>query len=164
MTASTLVLTGVLVGVLASQPSKQSAALSVSSSGLGLTPNETPSSQSSDPRFSEPANASVYSVPKHLQAIDQQWRTTLTLSPDGYPTGYAALFDPQRREVIVEHCRHSGYFDEQSQRPTPFNEFCTGVLWAELLQFTDHGAQLRQRGREADQHKSGAATQGYCRW
>ncbi len=49
--------------------------------------------------------------------------------------------DPARREVIVEQCRHPGYYDEKRGVAVEDRwEFCKGVMWGSLKQIEESSA------------------------
>ncbi|MFK7958454.1 MAG: hypothetical protein AB8B96_20350 [Lysobacterales bacterium] len=78
-----------------------------------------------------------------------EWRTRL--NNDQY-LGYAILLDPGRGDVIVEQCRHLGYFDDAVGKPIDLgNEFCTPVLQAKLTELTQTSARaMRRDGSSVD--------------
>ena len=90
----------------------------------------------------------TYNIPDSFDEMPSEWRTA---PANGDFSGYAALFDPQRREVIVEQCRHPGYMDPRSGQPleTTGIEFCVPVLWATLESLDERSARARDRSGES---------------
>lgn len=85
----------------------------------------------------------AFVIPAAFTSIPSEWHTII--SEDSFD-GYAILFDPPRREVIIEKCRHPGYFDPEADRPSPQGvEFCTNVLWGQLLAMDEHSAMVQTR-------------------
>ena len=91
--------------------------------------------------------ADNYAIPKTFESMPKEWRTA-TFGDDF--AGYAALFDPVRREVIVEQCQHPGYIDPNTGTPldTMGVEFCLPVLWAKLESLNEQSAMARNRTGE----------------
>ena len=82
-------------------------------------------------------------IPTAFTSIPSEWHTIII--EDSFD-GYAILFDPPRREVIIEKCRHPGYFDPEAGQPLPEGvEFCTNVLWGQLLAMDEHSASVHAR-------------------
>lgn len=85
-----------------------------------------------------------YVIPATLSGLPAEWRTPFE---DRYE-GYAILFDPQRRELIVEQCAHRGYLDERSGVPVPEGwEFCANALWGQVQELTEHSATVADNRR-----------------
>ncbi len=80
----------------------------------------------------------AYVVPEAFNEMPNEWRSRF----DGeHFEGYAILFDPARREVIVEQCRHPGYYDEKRGVAVEDRwEFCKGVMWGSLKQIEESSA------------------------
>lgn len=79
-----------------------------------------------------------YQIPPALSGLPAEWHSVF----DGrHFRGYAILFDPSRREVIVEQCRHPGYPRQVSGPPRVLGwDFCTNVLWGNLTRIDEHSA------------------------
>lgn len=85
-------------------------------------------------------------IPTAFTSLPSEWHTVLT--DDGFD-GYAILFDPPRREVIIEQCRHPGYFNTETGQSLPRGlEFCTNVLWGEMQTMDESSAQVKSRNGE----------------
>ncbi len=98
-----------------------------------------------DPKQAQAVNVPVYTVPAEFVGAASQWRSAL----DHKTVGYAALFDPQRRKIIVEACVHSGYLLDAQGRPLPSKEFCEPLLWGELASLDSQNATVIDRsGRQ----------------
>lgn len=144
-TALTLVLAGILIGQQIGERRAQArhmAAEGTPKSRLGpVAENNVTTNQNG-------ASPETFNIPDTFNAMPSEWRTA---PADGDFSGYAALFDPQRREVIVEQCRHPGYIDPRSGEPldTTGTEFCTPVLWATLEPLDEHSARARDRSGES---------------
>lgn len=90
-----------------------------------------------------------YVVPAVLDGMPSEWRSPF----DGKNFhGYAILFDPMRREVIVEKCRHPGYFDERKGVAVDGGwDFCNNVLWGSLVRIDEFSATAVNRaGQELE--------------
>ena len=144
-TALALVLAGILIGQQIGERRAQArhmAAEGTPKSRLDpVVANSVSTSQNG-------ASPETYNIPDTFNAIPSEWRTA---PASGSFSGYAALFDPRRREVIVEQCRHPGYIDPRSGQPldTTGTEFCTPVLWATLESLEEHAARARDRSGES---------------
>jgi hypothetical protein len=88
-------------------------------------------------------------IPDAFTSLPSEWRSLLTEDSFG---GYAILFDPPRREIIIEQCRHPGYFNPNTGQPVPDGiEFCVNVLWGQLLSLDESSAQVMARdGNQLD--------------
>ncbi len=91
------------------------------SSGTETVPLRAPGgydASSTDTGMAANATAAVepdYIVPDVFKGLPSEWRT----ATDGDTfDGYAILFDPRRREVIVEQCLHRGYLTGDGFRST----------------------------------------------
>lgn len=95
----------------------------------------------------EPA-VDPYVVPEALAGLPTEWHSVV----DGQATrGYAILFDPQRREAIVEKCHHRGYVDQRNGKIVePGWEFCTSVLWSTLARIDEKSATAIHRGQPVE--------------
>lgn len=88
----------------------------------------------------------TFVVPEAFTSLPSEWHTVLT---DGGYDGYAIVFDPPRREVIIEQCRHPGYFNMKTGQPVADGlEFCTIVLWGEMQTMDESSAQVKARAGE----------------
>ena len=82
-------------------------------------------------------------IPQAFVSLPSEWRTEFE---DGDYHGYAILFDPPRREVIIEKCFHHGHFDQDTGQPIADGwEFCDNVLWGQLESLDEHSAHVRAR-------------------
>jgi hypothetical protein len=82
-------------------------------------------------------------IPEAFVSLPSEWRTEFE---DGDYHGYAILFDPPRREVIIEKCFHPGHFDQDTGQPISDGwEFCDSVLWGQLESLDEHSAHVRAR-------------------
>ena len=85
-------------------------------------------------------------IPETFTSLPSEWHTVLS---DAGFDGYAILFDPPRREVIIEQCRHPGYFNTETGQPLAEDiEFCTIVLWGEMQSMDESSAQVKPRTGE----------------
>ncbi len=94
---------------------------------------------STDPRGGEATKqADPYQVPAAFDGLPAEWHSVF----DGDEfRGYAILFDPAHRQVIVEQCRHPGYPENAKKGVRDFNwEFCTNVLWGKLTRIDEDSA------------------------
>ena len=123
-TAAALLMAGVLVGK-SLQPLQSGGVVSIAA-----------------PQSTEPGAEPVeehFQVPAWMQAAPTEWYT----APDGSREGYALLFDPVRRELLIEQCGHLGYFDAQTNRPrAETGPSCTRILTGELLEVTEDSAMV----------------------
>lgn len=79
-----------------------------------------------------------YQVPPAFAGLPSEWRSVFNGTDF---RGYAILFDPTHREVIVEKCRHPGYPEQVAGGVRDINwEFCTNVLWGKLTRIDEHSA------------------------
>ncbi|MFK8014486.1 MAG: hypothetical protein AB8G17_03440 [Gammaproteobacteria bacterium] len=105
---------------------------------------QTQPSKAEDPAREVPT---PYVIPDHFANLPTEWRTAVTPSA----VGYAALFDPQRRELIVEQCEHPGYKLNASGEALPItNDICQPVLWSKIATLDDTEALVIHRGGGAD--------------
>jgi hypothetical protein len=82
-------------------------------------------------------------IPEAFVSLPSEWRTEFH---DSDYHGYAILFDPPRREVIIEKCFHPGHFDQDTGQPIADGwEFCDNVLWGQLESLDEHSAHVRAR-------------------
>ncbi|NND59983.1 MAG: hypothetical protein HKN49_06905 [Gammaproteobacteria bacterium] len=116
----------------------------------GSNPAVDPPMLNADPTMSTMAGpdaeshpADTYSVPDALAELPGEWRTQF----DDEYGGYAILFDPGRRELIVEQCAHPGYIDRTGAPVELGWEFCESVLWGTLATLDSDGALVRDRRR-----------------
>lgn len=88
----------------------------------------------------------AYVIPEQFDGMDNEWRT----DADEATTGYAALFDPSTRQLIVEQCEHSGFaVDDTGNAIEPSYDYCSGVLNAQIDQLGDTTVLATNRaGRE----------------
>ncbi|MFK8032165.1 MAG: hypothetical protein AB8G18_18185 [Gammaproteobacteria bacterium] len=104
---------------------------------------ETDTQTSTEPGRSR--EVEVYRIPVQFNGIKSEWRSEVEragLSGDEQLSGYSALFDPERRQVIVEECRHAGYFDQNTGKPIDGAsvDFCTVIMKGRLTQLTERSA------------------------
>ena len=144
-TAIALVLLGILIGQRLGQAPEPEALID-DGRGTELTDradvysNNDRTTGSDGETLKEPE---TFIIPAVFTSIPSEWHTII--SEDSFD-GYAILFDPPRREVIIEKCRHPGYFDPEADRPLPQGvEFCTNVLWGQLLAMDEHSAVVQTR-------------------
>lgn len=78
----------------------------------------------------------VYVVPDVFADVPTEWRTAVGRKPQAY----AALFDPVRRELIVEHCQHPGYDVADEDALSRAADICTLALRARIAQLADDRA------------------------
>lgn len=149
-TAIALVLLGYLIGQHTAQ-SPEVLAESVQSQPAGVAgPHREPAESGTSAATNE-GGAVVdqlppYIIPDAFLALPSEWRTPLS---EDHFDGYAILFDPPRREVIIEKCQHRGYFDTASGQPVPMGwEFCDNLLWGQLLELDEHSARVGSRRGE----------------
>lgn len=84
-----------------------------------------------------------YVIPDAFVSLPSEWRTAYD---EGDYHGYAILFDPPRREVIIEKCFHPGHFSQETGQPVPEGwEFCDNVLWGQLVSLDEHTAHVQAR-------------------
>lgn len=124
---------------------------------MGRKSTATIPALASAPRDSRPVDTSgreapaqpidPYQVPAALAGLPAEWHSV----PGGEDSrGYAILFDPQRREVIVEKCLHPGYVDPRSGDLIELSwEFCEGVLWGSLTRIDERSATVIARAGDA---------------
>jgi len=144
-TALVLVLAGILIGQQIGERRAQARHMAAEDTPRWQL---SPVAENSVTTGQDGASPETYNIPDNFDAMPSEWRTA---SADGDFSGYAALFDPQRREVIVEQCRHPGYIDPASGQPldTTGTEFCTPVLWATLESLDERSARARDRNGES---------------
>ena len=99
------------------------------------------SAVNTDPTAAAVAAPPAYSVPEMFAGVPTQWRSNV----GEMPAAYAALFDPQRRQVIVEHCRHPGYDPDDRDALAGVGNMCSPVLRAQIAELTDTLAIGRAR-------------------
>lgn len=100
-----------------------------------------------DPSRPAEARAPAYTVPEEFSDAPTQWRTEV----GSKPAAYAALFDPSRRELIVEHCKHPGYDVEGGRNLVQDGEVCARVLTARLASLTrEQAVALDRDGQRVD--------------
>lgn len=103
-------------------------------------PAQVSYSQPTDPNASRATNDAIapYVVPDAFADLPAEWHTPF----DGTKLdGYAIAFDPHRRQVIVEQCRHRGYVDSRTgDIVQPGWEFCDNVLRATLARLDAQSA------------------------
>lgn len=144
-TALALVLAGILIGQQIGERRTQSRQTVANESQQRQPDQVVDNSVTSGQNGASPE---TYNIPDSFDAMPSEWRTA---PASGDFSGYAALFDPQRREVIVEQCRHPGYMDPRSGQPleTTGTEFCVPVLWATLESLDERSARARDRSGES---------------
>ncbi|MFK8029011.1 MAG: hypothetical protein AB8G18_02120 [Gammaproteobacteria bacterium] len=92
--------------------------------------------------------APKYTVPLQFASLPDQWRTPVQNSPKGY----AALFDPKRRELIVEQCEHPGFQIDENGRPQDITRgSCVPILWSSISTLTETIAVVRNRDGNTEQ-------------
>ena len=144
-TAIALVLLGVLIGQRLSQPTKPDAKINDSqevnsASNAEINSNVDGTVGSEREPIKKPE---AFIIPAAFTSIPSEWHTVII--ENGFD-GYAILFNPTRREVIIEKCRHPGYFDLETGQPFPEGvNFCTNVLWGQLLVMDERSAKVQAR-------------------
>ncbi len=100
-------------------------------------------SAATDSRDPTTAPVAPYSVPGNFVGLKTQWRSALN---NEALNGYAILFDPERREVILEYCLHPGYFNAKLEQPIySESDFCQTVLWGTLVELSETVAKAVDR-------------------
>ncbi|MEM7082841.1 MAG: hypothetical protein AAF465_08905 [Pseudomonadota bacterium] len=113
-TATSLVLAGMLIG----QSGAQQTALNAATTSA-TEPDALPTP---DP----------YQVPDWLTRAPKEWRTAFT----DKPSGYALLLDTSQRRLLIDRCKHYGFFDARSNRPREQSgPRCERLLTGTLLAF-----------------------------
>lgn len=144
-TAIALVLLGILIGQRLGQPPEPEALIDDDrgtelAEAADVYSNNDRTTGSGGESLKEPE---TFIIPAVFTSIPSEWHTII--NEDSFD-GYAILFDPPHREVIIEKCRHPGYFDPETDRPLPQGvEFCTNVLWGQLLAMDEHSAMVQAR-------------------
>ena len=152
-TAIVLVLLGVLIGQrFGRQPVIDSAlpmSMAENSETQGGTEGRTSPGETSSTESGSSEDSVPFVIPETFTSLPSEWHTVFI---ENNFEGYAILFDPLRREVIIEQCRHPGYFDPSIGQPLPEDrEFCANVLWGQLLNMDENSAHVRARkGNELD--------------
>jgi hypothetical protein len=84
-------------------------------------------------------------VPRALQGLPQEW---MRASGEGDPTGYVALLDPDSaRLLVVERCRHRGYFDLERGEPRDTRwSFCETVVEGSIASIEDDALVVQGDG------------------
>ena len=89
------------------------------------------------------ATRSRYAVPESWRSLPTEWRSRVVDAPDGF----AALFDPTQRRLIVERCAHHAYFSREDMN----DDLCTPLASGVLQSLGDTRATLRDRaGQQID--------------
>jgi hypothetical protein len=146
--AFALILLGVLIGQrLGQAPDAETvtekARATELTAGTDINTNTDGTSSTDGGPGDEPV---AFLIPAAFTSIPSEWHTII--KEDSFD-GYAILFDPPRREVIIEKCRHPGYFDPESGQPLPEGmEFCTNVLWGQILVMDEQSAVVQARNGE----------------
>jgi hypothetical protein len=144
-TALALVLGGILIGqqIGEKRALAKIAAPAISPQRMMETATEAGSTMTNKTR----SLPETFTIPESLNIMPSEWRTAFI--GEEY-SGYAALFEPQRQEVIVEQCRHPGYIDPSTDQPMKTaTEFCSPVLWATLVSLDEDSAIARDRNGES---------------
>ncbi len=128
--AAALVLLGVVVG-----------RSSVGGSG-GAVPIARPDAPVRGSTEAEAALGPNFSIPTSFTGLATEWRTETGGTADA---GYAILFEPQSRRMIVDRCLHRGYFDLAANRPVEPGEFCKTVLSGSLSSLEEKEAKVTTR-------------------
>ncbi|MEO1574787.1 MAG: hypothetical protein AAFU65_07490 [Pseudomonadota bacterium] len=80
----------------------------------------------------------AYSVPESFNGVANEWRSTVRNDT----TGYAVLFQPERRRIIAERCQHHGYASSDGMIGS---EFCTTLVKGTLTSLETDEATLMDR-------------------
>ncbi len=90
-----------------------------------LTEAAGPEATSPSDRPAAPPPATP-SLPEGLRDLESEW---ISAADGPGNSGHAILIDlERRRELIVERCRHGGYFDEERQVPKPPDWRCETIV------------------------------------
>ncbi|MFK8032401.1 MAG: hypothetical protein AB8G18_19430 [Gammaproteobacteria bacterium] len=67
----------------------------------------------------------AFKVPESMMGMEQEWRSVTVDTIEGY----AILFAPESRQLIVEHCRYDRYQLDDNGRPVEsYDDFCSEAL------------------------------------
>lgn len=92
-----------------------------------------------------PIATDPYEVPTWLLDAPMEWHSEV----DQQATGVAIRLDYQRRELLIDECQHSGFFDRQKNRPREQSGLrCARVLTGTLIEFGDSEVLVQTRQGE----------------